>query len=108
MAQLSPIHSWKLIFPWEVSAVKFGASSLMRSMCWSPDLIESKRGFVRELSRNDGKKSNLLRERNVNSWQTVPTSIASRIGRLNPALRSFGALQAPQDDKSRWQGQNER
>jgi hypothetical protein len=26
-----PIQSWKLIVPWVVSAVKFGASSLMRS-----------------------------------------------------------------------------
>src|SRR5262245_926207 len=31
IAQPSPIHSWKLNVPWEVSAVKFGASSLMRS-----------------------------------------------------------------------------
>src|ERR1043166_7221958 len=30
-AQPSPIHSWKLIVPCVVSAVKFGASSLMRS-----------------------------------------------------------------------------
>src|ERR1700726_3248487 len=30
-AQLLPIQSWKLIVPWVVSAVKFGASSLMRS-----------------------------------------------------------------------------
>src|SRR5580765_1672506 len=32
IAQLSPIHSWKFTVPCEVSAVKFGASSLMRSM----------------------------------------------------------------------------
>src|SRR5579859_4060736 len=32
MAQPFPIHSWKLIVPCEVSAVKFGASSLIRSM----------------------------------------------------------------------------
>src|SRR6185369_14397027 len=31
IAQPFPIHSWKLIVPWVVSAVKFGASSLMRS-----------------------------------------------------------------------------
>src|SRR5580693_6570991 len=49
MAQLSPIHSWKLIFPCEVSAVKLGASSLMRNMVWSPDLSVSKRGCVREI-----------------------------------------------------------
>src|SRR5690349_19787437 len=32
MAQSLPIHSWKLIGPCDVSAVKLGASSLMRSM----------------------------------------------------------------------------
>src|SRR5882724_7317445 len=32
MAHPLPIHSWKLIGPWDVSAVKLGASSLMRSM----------------------------------------------------------------------------
>src|SRR5579863_8099460 len=32
MAQPSPIHSWKLILPCEVSAVKLGASSLIRNM----------------------------------------------------------------------------
>ena len=31
MAQPSPIHSWKWIVPWVVSAVKSGATSLMRS-----------------------------------------------------------------------------
>ena len=31
MAQPSPIHWWKLISPWVVSAVKFGASSLIRN-----------------------------------------------------------------------------
>src|SRR5439155_15205313 len=31
MAQPLPIHSWKLIFPWVVSAVKFGASLLIRN-----------------------------------------------------------------------------
>ena len=31
MAQLSPIQSWKLIVPWVVSAVKFGASELILS-----------------------------------------------------------------------------
>ena len=30
-AHLSPIHSWKWMGPWVVSAVKSGASSLMRS-----------------------------------------------------------------------------
>src|ERR1700758_3265280 len=30
-AQLSPIHSWKRMGPWVVSAVKSGATSLMRS-----------------------------------------------------------------------------
>src|SRR6201986_1309656 len=29
-AQLSPIHSWKFTVPWVVSAVKSGATSLMR------------------------------------------------------------------------------
>src|SRR5713226_1937921 len=32
MAQPLPIHSWKLIVPCEVSAVKLGASSFMRNM----------------------------------------------------------------------------
>src|SRR5882672_7781712 len=32
IAQPSPIHSWKLIVPCEVSAVKLGASSLIRNM----------------------------------------------------------------------------
>ena len=31
MAQPSPIHSWKLIGPWVVSAVKLGASLLILS-----------------------------------------------------------------------------
>src|SRR5262245_34929597 len=31
IAQPLPIHSWKVIVPWVVSAVKFGASALMRS-----------------------------------------------------------------------------
>src|SRR5215472_9882265 len=31
MAQPSPIHSWKLMVPCEVSALKLGASSLMRN-----------------------------------------------------------------------------
>src|SRR6476660_3662528 len=31
MAHPSPIHSWKLSVPFEVSAVKFGASSFMRN-----------------------------------------------------------------------------
>src|SRR5581483_5290395 len=31
IAQPSPIHSWKLIGPWVVSAVKFGASLLIRN-----------------------------------------------------------------------------
>src|SRR5438067_12106559 len=31
MAQPLPIHSWKLIFPWVVSAVKLGASLLIRN-----------------------------------------------------------------------------
>src|SRR5262249_8361739 len=30
------IHSWKLIFPWVVSAVKFGASLLIRSVMTCP------------------------------------------------------------------------
>src|SRR6202044_2176450 len=37
MAQPSPIHSWKLIVPCEVSAVKLGASSFMRSMHCPPE-----------------------------------------------------------------------
>jgi hypothetical protein len=32
MAQPSPIHSWKLMGPCEVSAVKLGASSFMRKI----------------------------------------------------------------------------
>ena len=32
IAQPSPIHSWKLMAPWVVSAVKSGASSLMRKL----------------------------------------------------------------------------
>src|SRR5215472_8300812 len=32
MAQPLPIHSWKLILPCEVSAVKLGASSFMRNI----------------------------------------------------------------------------
>src|SRR5277367_1680551 len=32
IAQPSPIHSWKLMVPCVVSAVKFGASSLIRSI----------------------------------------------------------------------------
>src|SRR5262245_48674585 len=31
IAQPFPIHSWNVMVPWVVSAVKFGASSLMRS-----------------------------------------------------------------------------
>ena len=31
IAQPLPIQSWKLIVPWVVSAVKFGASELIRS-----------------------------------------------------------------------------
>src|SRR5580704_7847051 len=38
MAQPSPIHSWKLILPCEVSAVKLGASSLIRNMRLSPEV----------------------------------------------------------------------
>src|SRR5713101_3835104 len=34
MAQPLPIHSWKLIVPCEVSAVKLGASSFMRNMVY--------------------------------------------------------------------------
>ncbi len=41
MAHPSPIHSWKLIFPSVVSAVKFGASSPMRSaMTASSDSLD--------------------------------------------------------------------
>src|SRR5690625_3058102 len=32
MAQPSPIHSWKLIVPWVVSAVKSGATELIRNV----------------------------------------------------------------------------
>ncbi len=32
MAQPLPIHSWKLMVPWDVSAMKLGASSLMRNI----------------------------------------------------------------------------
>jgi hypothetical protein len=32
MAQPSPIHSWKLIVPCDVSAVKLGASSFIRNI----------------------------------------------------------------------------
>jgi hypothetical protein len=37
MAQPSPIHSWKLIVPGDVSAVKLGASSFMRNMNCPPE-----------------------------------------------------------------------
>src|ERR1700687_4472995 len=37
MPQPLPIHSWKLIFPCEVSAVKLGASSFMRNMNCPPE-----------------------------------------------------------------------
>src|SRR6202167_1665780 len=37
IAQPSPIHSWKLIVPCEVSAVKSGAVSLMRKMNCPPE-----------------------------------------------------------------------
>src|ERR1700730_432964 len=37
MAQPLPIHSWKLIVPCEVSAVKLGASSFMRNMNCPPE-----------------------------------------------------------------------
>ena len=35
MAQPSPIHSWKLMVPCVDSAVKSGATSLMRSDIWN-------------------------------------------------------------------------
>src|ERR1700741_2332705 len=37
MAQPLPIHSWKLIVPCEVSAVKLGASSFIRNMNCPPE-----------------------------------------------------------------------
>src|SRR5215472_2524721 len=44
MAQPLPIHSWKLMVPCEVSAVKLGASSLIRNMVLSsPDDVSSQR-----------------------------------------------------------------
>ena len=36
IAQPSPIHSWKSIFPCVVSAVKFGASLLIRKAMQPP------------------------------------------------------------------------
>src|SRR5690606_39407363 len=39
-AQPSPIHSWKLIVPCVVSAVKSGAVSLMRSPIWRLLLLQ--------------------------------------------------------------------
>jgi hypothetical protein len=41
MAQPFPIHSWKLIFPCVVSAVKFGASELMRKDMFIPLVFQS-------------------------------------------------------------------
>src|SRR5215471_7587533 len=41
-----PIHSWKLIFPWVVSAVKFGASLLIRSVMTCPPHRLSKLGWM--------------------------------------------------------------
>src|SRR6185436_15491063 len=41
IAQPLPIHSWKLIFPWVVSAVKFGASLLMRKAIVYSSINES-------------------------------------------------------------------
>src|SRR5438874_11510370 len=38
-AQPSPIHSWKLILPCVVSAVKFGASSFMRNDIVFPSVL---------------------------------------------------------------------
>src|SRR5271166_6437120 len=46
IAQLSPIHSWKSIGPFVVSALKLGAMSLMRS-----DMISSVRSSVRFAER---------------------------------------------------------
>src|SRR5215831_4574970 len=44
MAQPLPIQSWKLILPWVVSAVKFGASLLIRNDIPSPPYREDARG----------------------------------------------------------------
>jgi hypothetical protein len=41
MAQPLPIQSWKLIFPWVVSAVKLGASLLIRSAMSRPPCCDS-------------------------------------------------------------------
>src|ERR1700723_3523136 len=48
-AQESPIHSWKLIGPWVVSAVKLGASSLILSSDMagsSPDKLVVSMNYV--------------------------------------------------------------
>src|SRR2546429_9812356 len=59
MAQPLPIHSWKLILPCEVSAVKLGASSLMRSM--GSLLSLTARCLVLPLARGAGTVRSALR-----------------------------------------------
>src|SRR5215475_4125115 len=46
MAHPSPIHSWKLIFPCVVSAVKLGASELMRKDMFVPLVSISDSGWA--------------------------------------------------------------
>src|SRR5882672_6721872 len=41
MAHPLPIQSWKLIFPWVVSAVKLGASLLIRNAIGTPPCCDS-------------------------------------------------------------------
>src|SRR5450755_691711 len=57
MAQPSPIHSWKLIVPCEVSAVKLGASSLMRNMNRPPEAAILYRGLSVFGARQKGTKN---------------------------------------------------
>src|ERR1700684_959182 len=49
MAQPLPIHSWKLILPCDVSAVKFGASSFIRNISSSPGVVHTRAGRLATL-----------------------------------------------------------
>src|SRR5713101_8295840 len=53
MAQPLPIHSWKLIVPCEVSAVKLGASSFIRNMVCLLVVCLPSGSFRPELARRD-------------------------------------------------------
>src|SRR5919106_2409802 len=58
IAQPSPIHSWKLMVPWVVSAVKFGASLLILSAIDSPRF--SKYPSILTQRREEHQRANLF------------------------------------------------